>query len=301
MPSLNSLIFSMLLSAIVCGKIYAAVAYFKMRGENRKHLHWLIADAIGIGYIIGYLLLEKNPAFPPQKGFEWIFYFAILAIISSTFWDSSRKQRLITQFIYSVALPRILLDNPYFRHTWGPVEGMIWWVCLAIGIFIVWNIVERSFSTLPSGASVAFVYFGLSGATALILALSGTLRIAYHAGIIAALFGVIWFVTLVLQRVVKNVPESDWHILPLSLSPIIVFLLIGIWMNGYFFNEVPSASVLLIAVSPVFAQVGGIQVIQRLGERKSLFVQIGLIVLCVGVAVVIAVMRSGLFGQSTYY
>ncbi len=301
MPSLNKLIFSMLLSAIVCGKIYAAVAYVRMRGENRKHLHWLIADAVGIGYIIGYLLLEKNPTFPPKEGFEWLFYFAIIAIISSTFWDSSRKQRLITQFIYSVAIPRILLDNSYFRHDWGVMEGMIWWVCLALGIFTVWNIVEQSFSALPSGASVAFVYFGLSGATALVLALTSTLRLAQHAGIVAALFGAIWFVTLVLKRVVKNVSESDWHILPLSLSPIVVFLLVGIWMNGYFFNYVPSICVLLLAVAPIFALVGGIQVIQRLGDRKSLFVQIGLIVLCVGVAVVIAVMRSGLFGQSTNY
>ncbi len=301
MPTLNALIVSMLLSAIVCGKIYAAVAYVRMREGDKKHLHWLIADAMGIGYIIAYLILEKNPAFPPKEGFEWLFYFAIFAIISSTFWDSSRKQRLITQFIYSVALPRILLDNSYYRHTWGPVEGMIWWICLAVGIFIVWNIVEQSFSALPSGASVTFVYFGLSGATALVFVLSGTLLIALHAGIVVALFGVMWLVTLVLKRVVKTESDNNWHVLPLSLSPVVVFLFVGIWMNGYFFNEVPSVCVLLLAVSPVLAQVGGIQVIQRLGERKSLFFQIGLIILCVGVAVLIAAMRSGLFGQDSYY
>lgn len=293
MPSLNAMIFGMLLSAIVCGKIYAAVVYVRIREGQKRHLHWLIADAVGIGYIIGYLILEKRPTFPPKVGFEWLFYFAVFAVISSTFWDSSRIKRLITQFIYSVALPRILLDNSYFRHTWGPVEGMIWWVCLAVGIFIVWNIVEQSFSALPSGASVAFVYFCISGATALICALTGALRIAQHTGIVVAVFGVIWIVTLVLKLVVKDVADNDWHVLPISLSPVVVLVLVGIWMNGYFFNEVPSVCLLLLAVSPVLAQVGSIQVIQRLGERKSLFIQIGLIVFCVGVAVIIAVMRSG--------
>ncbi len=297
----SQLFFSLLLPAIVCGGIYAVVVYIKERVGEKISLLWLTAIAIGIGYIVGYIGIEGSVTFIPKESRHWIFYFTIFAVFSSTYWEHPGWRRTISQLIYSIALPRILL-NSYFQHIWGTFEGIIWWVCLSIGIFIFWNIVKQSFSAIPSSnTSIPFIYFGISGGTALVIALSGSVRIAQHAGTLTALFTVIWILTVVLQRNMKSDSDSNSHVYSISVSPVVTFLFVGIWMNGYFYAEAPSASVLLIAVSPVFAQVGGIQVIQRLGERKSLFVQIGLIVLCVGVAVVIAVMRSGLFGQSTYY
>lgn len=300
MPTLNQLFFSMFLPAIICGGIYAIVAYQWKRDGSKTYLQWFVAAALGIGDIIGYIGIEGKPIFPPREGIHWLFYFAIFAIFSSTYWHLSRLRALISQLLYSIAIPRILL-NVYFQQTWGTLESIIWWVCLAVGILIFCNIVQQSFSVLPSGASIPFVYFGISGGTALILALSGSLRLARHAGILVALFAAIWILTLVISRWIKSDTDNIEGVLLLSISPVVTILLVGIWMNGYFYAEVPSVSVLLLMISPLLAQVGRIQAIQNLEGRKSVFIQIGLVALCVCIAIIIAVVRSGFFGEDTYY
>jgi len=300
MPTLNQLFFNLLLPAIVCGGIYAVVAYIRKSDEENTSLLWLTAVALGIGYIIGYIGIEGKVTFVPKESIHWLFYFTLFALFSSTYWDFSGWRRLVSQIIYSVALPRILL-NSYFQYNWGTVEGIIWWVCLSVGVFIFWNIVIQSFSAIPSSnASIPFVYFGISGGTALIIALSGSVRIAQHAGTLVALFAVIWILTIVLLRGKKSNTNSNLHVFPISVSPLVTFLFVGIWMNGYFYAEAPSVSIILLAVSPYLAQVGQIQAIQRLEGQKSVFIQIGLIALCVSIAVIIAVFRSGLFGENAY-
>ena len=156
---------------------------------------------------------------------------------------------------------------------------------------------QQSFTTLVSGASVPFVYFGLSGGTALILALSGALRLAQHSGVLVALFAAGWVIALVSQRR----SDSDWNVFSSSASPVVTLLLAGIWMNGYFFEEVPTASAILLLISLLFVYVGRIEAIQRLGVRRSALIQIAAIALPVVIAIGIAIARSGLFGDSSGY
>ena len=77
--------------------------------------------------------------------------------------------------------------------------------------------------------------------------------------------------------------------------------LAGIWMNGYFYEEVPAVSAILLAIALFLATVGRIEGIQQLGVRRSTVVQIGIIALPVVIAIGIAVARSGLFGESSGY
>ncbi|MDE0085909.1 MAG: hypothetical protein OXU23_09380 [Candidatus Poribacteria bacterium] len=299
MPTLNRLFFNLLLPAIVCGGIYTIAAYLWKRYGKRENLQWLITFALGIGYIVGYFGIEGRQGFLPRENINWIFIFTLFAIGSCTYWHLARWRSLISQLIYSIVLPRVLLDA-YFRNTWGPLEGKVWWLCLALGILIFCKIVQLSLSALPSNASSPFVYFGISGGTTLILALSGSMRLAQHAGILVALFAAIWILAIVLPRTIKFDIDSNWEVLPISISPVVIILLVCIWLNGYFYAEVPSASAILLAVSPFLAQVGKIPAIQQLKGRKSVFIQVGLIALCVCIAVIIAVFRSGLFGGDAY-
>ncbi len=285
----------MFLPAIVCGVIFAANVYLK----KKDHFQWLTAAALGIGYIIGHIAIEGKLNFLPKESIHWLFYFTILAILTSTYWDSSRWIQLITKIIYSIAIPRLLLDS-YFQHIWGPIEALIWWICLAIGIYIFWYIVLQSISILPSGGSVPFVHMGVSFGTALITALSGSVVIALHAGILVALFATIWVLAVILHRRVISSDEFSFQIFAKSVSPLVTFLFVGIWINGYFYAEVPSVSVLLLVIAPIFVLVGRVDVVKRLGERKTMLIQIGLIALCVSIALIIAVVRSGLFGQDAY-
>ena len=297
---IKQLFFGILLPAIVGGGIFVIArsispkAYATARYEKEQDglMGWLIAAALGIGYIVGYLGLEGLPVFPPKLGTHWLFYLAIIGLIVARFWHRA-VWGPIAQIAISIIIPRLLLTST-FKHTWGPIEGIIWWVCLAVVTFIIWHLVEQSFSTLPSGASSPFVYFGLSGGTALILALSGSLRLAQHCGILVALFAASWMLTLGLQR------DRKQFIFPRGASPVMTLLLIGIWMNGYFFAEVPATSTILLVISPLSAQVGRTKEVQELGGWRSTLFQIAAAALPVVIAIGIAVTRSGLLGNNGY-
>ena len=298
---IKQLLFGVLLPAIVGGGIFVIArsrspkAYATARYERGQdgHIGWLIAAALGIGYIVGYLGLEGLPVFPPKLGTHWLFYLAIIGLIVARFWHRA-VWGPIAQIAISIIIPRLILTST-FKHTWGTLEGIIWWVCLAVVIFIFWHLVEQSFSALPSGASGPFVYFGLSGGTALILALSGSLRLAQHCGIFVALFAASWMLTLGLQR------DRKRFVFPRSASPVATLLLIGIWINGYFFAEVPAVSATLLVISPLLAQVGRITAVQALGARRSMLIQIAAIALPVVIAVCIALIRSGFLGDNSGY
>ena len=128
------------------------------------------------------------------------------------------------------------------------------------------------------------------------LLLSGSLRLAQHAGVLVAIFAAIWIITLVLQHT-----ENKWRVFPRGTSPVVALVLAGIWMNGYFYEEVPAASAILLAMALFLAPVGRIEKIQRLGARRSTFVQIAIIALPVVIAIGIAIARSGLVGESDGY
>ena len=295
----KQLVLGLLLPAAVSGGILTLAKSLASKKES-EHIEkgkdrfsgWLVVVALSAGYIVGYIGLEGLPPFPPREGVHWLCYLAIIGLILGALWHFALWGRLIVQVALSIVIPRLLL-NSTFKYTWGPVDGVIWWVCLAAAIFIFWNIVQQSFTLLPSGGSSPFVYFGLSGGTALILAVSGSLRLAQHSGVLVAIFAASWILTLVLQR-----SNNRRHAFPLSASPVVTLVFAGIWMNGYFYEEVPAVSALLLAISLFLAPIGRVAAIQRLGPRRSTIVQIAAIALPVVIAIGIAVARSGLFGES---
>jgi hypothetical protein len=297
---LKQLFLGLLLPAVVSGGIliFARSLSSKQGAVNtdKRSSDWLVAVALSAGYIVGYFGLEGFSVlpFPPRQGIHWLCCLAIIGFIVGCFWHLALSGRLIAQVVLSAVIPRLLL-NSTFKYTWGQLEGIIWWVCLAAAIFIFWNLVQQSFTTLISDASVPFVYFGLSGGTALILALSGSLRLAQHSGILVALFVTSWIITLALQR------DGKWQVFSPGMSPVVTLLLAGIWMNGYFYEEVPAASAILLAVSLFLTRVGQIETIRRLGTRRSALIQIAAIAVPVVIAIGIAVARSGLFGESSDY
>ena len=298
----KQLILGLLLPAVVGGGIliFAKSLTSKRESEQKNAWFsgWLVAVALGAGYIVGYIGLEGLPPFPPREGVHWLCYLALIGLILGVFWHLAIVGRLIAQVVVSIVVPRLLLGS-MFKYSWGQFEGIIWWVCLAVVIFIFWNIVQQSFTVLPSGSWSPFVYFGLSGGTALILAVSGSLRLAQHAGILVALFAAIWLITLVSQRKLRV--EDKAPVFPISASAVIALALAGIWMNGYFYEEVPVMSAVLLLLSLFLTPVGRIGAIQRLGGRRSAFVQVGVIALPVLIAIGIALALSGLFGENSGY
>lgn len=297
MPSVNQLFLTILLPAIVCCGLYILFEYIRGKNENTDSLLWLTAAALATGYIIGYIGIENSITFIPRESIHWLAYIACFALFSSTYWDTVGLRRTISQTIYSILTPRILL-NALFQHSWGTVQGIIWWICLSIGMFVFWQILKESFSASSTGNSIPFIYFEIAGGTALVLTLTGSIRLALHAGTLASLLITIWITNLILQNYWK---DSNTSVLPQSVSPLLTFLFVAIWLNGYFYGEVPSISILLLAVTPLLIIIFRIKAFQPLFKYKPLLIQVGLITLFVGIAVSIAVIKSGLFEQTTNY
>ncbi len=298
----KQLVLGLFLPAIVSGGILILAKSLASKKESEHTENgqdwfsgWLVAVALGAGYIVGYIGLEGLPPFPPREGVHWLCYLALIGLILGVFWHLALWGRLVARAVVSIVVPRLLLSS-MFKYSWGQVEGIIWWMCIAFVIFIFWNTVQRSFILLPWNGWSPFVYFGLSGGTALILAVSGSLRLAQHTGILVAIFAASWILTLVLQR-----SDNRRHAFPPGVSPVVTLVLTGIWMNGYFYEEVPAASAIMLAISLFLAPVGQIAAIQRLGARRSTIFQIAIIALPVGIAIGIAVAQSGLFGESSGY
>ena len=273
---LKALLLGLLLPAIVGGGLSVFVSKSGRDPSevgNGLFSGRFVGVALSIGYIVGYIGLEGIPPFPPREGVHWLCYLALIGLILGAFWHLALWRRLSAQVVVSIVVPRLLLVS-MFKYSWGQVEGILWWGCLAVALFIFWFIVQQSFTALPSRGSSPFIYFGLSGGTALVLALSGSLRLAQHAGVLIAIFAASWIITLVRQR-----SDNRWHALPPGASPVVALVLAGIWMNGYFYEEVPGASALLLASSLFLVPVGQIAAIQRLGPRRSMLVQIAAIAL----------------------
>ena len=301
MSIFKQLVLGLLLPGAVSGSLLILAKSVASKKEGEHHERgttwfsgWFVAVALSAGYIVGYIGLEGLPPLPPREGVHWLCYLALIGLILGVFWYLELSVRLIARIVVSIAVPRLLLSS-MFKYSWGQTEGIIWWVCLAFAIFVFWSTVQRSFILLPWDAWCPFVYFGLSGGTALILAVSGSLRIAQHAGILVALFAAVWSITLFLRS------EDKLPVFPLSASAVIALVLAGIWMNGYFYEEVPGASAVLLLFSLFLTPVGQIAAVQRLGGRRSAFIQVAVIALPVLIAIGIAIARSGLFGENSGY
>ncbi len=276
----KSILFGLILPAVFCGGIVAAVALLKLHDKRG----WLSTLAVVSGYIVGYLGLEGQFSLPPKEGIHWLFYLALISFIGATIRFFPNPVRWSIAAFVSILIPRFLL-NAMFKYTWGTVEEIIWWGCLALAIFGFWLLVEWSTTVLPTGASIPFVFFGIAGGSTLILALSGSFRLAQHNGILVATFGTIWLICLILPRLTAS-GNAHYSFLP-GASAAVVLLLTGLWLNGYFYAEVPAGSAILLAISPIFAWIGG--------TRKSAVAQIALIALPVLLAIGIAIIRSGFF------
>lgn len=288
MLSFTAIFFGLILPAIVCGGIFAGASLLPQSISTTHRLR-LAAFAVGIGYIVGYLGIEGRLPLSPREGLHWLFYLAIAAMVVKAI-QLRPAQFPSVHIAFAVAIPRIILGAK-FNHAWGTFEELVWWVCLTLAIFFFFTVVEKGVAILPTGASQTFVFFGIAAGSAFILALSGSLRLAQHAGVLAAILAAVCTVMLILPRVFANAASLSELFLPAASSGV-AFLLVGLWLNGYFYAEVPAVSAILLAVSPAMVWVG---------RRKSVLVQIGLIAVPVVIAMGIAIVFSGFFGGDSGY
>jgi hypothetical protein len=283
MSTFQLILFTALLPALISG----GVLFVSWRGWRRNAPTidgtWGGPIAIGLGYVLCHAGTIGFPPFPAVEATQWLIYIAFVAIglgLLESRLGERASVRWGIRLLISAVIPFLLLQA-VFKYRWGIVEGILGSVGLSAAILAFWTqldaLAERQIGGFPllvllsltAGGSVVLV---LSG-SALLGQLSGGLASTLGAGLIMAW----WQPKLTLTRGAITVSAA---------------LLCGLWLNGYFYAEVPPESALLLYIAPSVAWIRWFGPVQRLGRWGPPIVSVAAVLVLVGLAVGFALRAS---------
>ena len=240
---LQQLLPGIIVGAVITGAVLAAAARF-------PSVHrWAGAVALGAGYVGGHAMaIGRWPSFPPVEATHWLLYFALAAVIlgllDAFLPDTRRWLRFFVWLVFNGVFICVLLHSKW-KYAWRLSEGLLW----LGGLLAIMLFVSACFETIAQPSSsrpaLSLILAIISAGTSVALMVSGSLLLGQLALIVGTIATVAWL-------------AACW-IPSLSLRrravPIVVLLLAGLWLSGYFYAELPAVSALLLAASPVLALV----------------------------------------------
>jgi hypothetical protein len=204
------------------------------------------ASAIGAGYVAGHVLVAGWSPFPPRAATHWLFWFAIIGIVAAVaeaLVRPKRAVRLVAWTIVCTVACRLILQ-PKFSYGWSAAEGWLRVFAIAIGVVVLayfLDLIERR----PFGTATLFsVTTVLCGGTCVALILSGSLLLGQLACILSAVPATCFLLIIA-------VPTPFHH--PSGAAAPLSLVCSGLWLSGFFYAELPAASVLLLALAPAMA------------------------------------------------
>jgi hypothetical protein len=229
-----------LLKQFLPGALAAALisGLIALTGRLWKANSWADAVALGFGYAGGYVVTAGWPAFPPAEATQWLPCFAVaimLVGVLDTLLRPDASVRVVIWVLCCVGILRLLLGSK-FQYGWSFLEGALWIAILAAGMLVLASCLNAA-ARRDASISLPLILTIVAGGTGVALMLSGSLLLGQFAIVLAAAFGAILAVGLVLPRAVKG----------RGIVPVAVTLLSGLWLCGYFFAELPPASAFLLA------------------------------------------------------
>lgn len=239
MPLLQQMLPSAALGAAVAAALLFVLYWWKSASRCAG------AIAIGAGYVAGHALAAGWSPFPPRHATHWLFWFAVIGVIAAAADTLVRPKgtvRLVTWAIICTIACRLILQ-PKFSYAWSAAEGWLRVYAIALGIVILTfclELVERG----PFGTATLFsVATVLCGGACVALILSGSLLLGQLASILSAIAAAC-FLLIIAARA-----RLHWSgaAAPLSL------VCAGLWLSGFFYAELPAASVLFLALAPAAA------------------------------------------------
>ena len=226
---------------------------------------WSVAAAVGAGYVAGHAALRGWPPFPPLEATNWLFHFALAAIVPPVVysaWGRLRWLRWVFRVVLSTALPLLVLW-PLVEHTWGRTESVLWLAGLSVGTLALWSalgaLVERA-----RGALVPLALLVAAAAGGPIFVVSGSLLVGQLGGALAAALA-----PLPLAVALRPGRATS------GVVPPALLLLTGLSINGYFYVEpfdpvLSAASILLLAVAPAAAWIAWLRPLRSRGWKATL-------------------------------
>jgi hypothetical protein len=240
------------------------------------------AIAIGTGYVAGHVLAAGWSPFPPRHATHWLFWFAVIGVIAAAadaFVRPKGTVRFVAWAIICTIACRLILQ-PKFSYAWSAAEGWLRVFAIALGIVVLTfclDLVERS----PFGTARLFsVMTVFCGGACVALILSGSLLLGQLACILSTTVATC-FVLIIAGR-------APFH--PSGAAAPLSLVCAGLLLSGFFYAELPTASALLLALSPAMA-------LLRVGKKsqsqsRTLVYRAALVAVPVAIAVVLALHAS---------
>lgn len=242
MPVLiEAALYGVMVPVVVAGAILMITFRSRAPDRDRSSTGWAVALALGAGYVAGYLTLLGLPPFPPVEANQWIVLLAIVAALLAlvdSFHRTPGWLRHGLRLLLSFAVPWLVL-GPMREHTWSTGESLLW--SAGSGLVLFGLITAAETTTRQSrGVSMPLSLLTLGVGTSLVLALSGSALLGQLGGVLSAALGAV----LVFAWWRPDVEMSR------GPAAVVLVVLAGLWLSGYFYAEVPAASALLLLGAP---------------------------------------------------
>jgi hypothetical protein len=237
------------------------------------------------GFYAGCLLLRPTLHWPPREDYDRLLLLVFPAVLLVEL-GAAHIQRPRTLFwlmrgLVALALPRVLLHGSVFLQTDSTAAeskpGKVTLILAGIGLALAaaWFLLSRLAPSV-GGRFLALVLVATAIATAVAVALSGYLAAGLLGFAMAASLAGIVVGSLLLKQV------PDMRVL---IGPAVVCIA-SLLIVGYFFGELSLANALFLAAAPLLCSIPELIPVVRPWKRSRALVSVGLVGVCLCVAVV---------------
>ena len=273
-----------LLQQLLPGVLVAVLisGVFAIAGRLWRTNNWADALALAIGYAGGHAMTAGWPAFPAPEATQWLPYFALAAMLLGVLDALLRPAgslRALIWILCCMGLLRLLLSAK-FQYGWSLPEGVLWIAGLAAGMLVLASSLDAAVRRDTSISSPLILTI-LACGTGVALMLSGSMLLGQLAMVLAAALGAILAAAFLLPKAVEG----------RGVVPVAVALLASLWLSGCFYSDLPSASALLLAVSP-FPALLLISLSEKVPSWRDVLLRAGVVIIPVAISVFLAFRAS---------
>jgi hypothetical protein len=278
-----SLLQQILPSAIVAMTVAAGICGLALYWGKERVRAAAGPVALGLAYLSGHLVITGRVTFPPTDTTNWLPYLALAAAAlgaSCALVPTRPWARLIIFAMVSAGALKLLL-KPKFQYGWSLGEGWLW-VAGLVSVFVLLAVILDALGRRTATATEMPVFLlvtcaGTFGA----LMLSGSILLGQFAAVLGA---------AVLGNLVFAVGKVA---LGRGIVPVFSLLMGALLVCGYFFADLPLASVIMLALAPAFALIP----IGQPGKLLAFLIRSALVSVPVLAALVVAFRASPPLGE----
>lgn len=266
---------------------------FKQHRTSHQWL-WVGGLAITLGYAAGYIGLLGMPNFPGREALQWLFWMTPLAIFIGWLKQRDVFPSVVLWLAYAVLLAATqwLMFKPLIQHgTWATALGLLYLLNLSLVGLLYWAILQ-SLLRYWSDSYLAWALMLYTVGTSLLLALSGSAKLAQLGGVLVSILGIWWVLSLAVQK-------FGWKLyFGHSIIPVFVLLHTGLSYNGYIYAQLSTVSLIILGIIPPLLWLTS-RTISHRNPIIRLAISSSLIILPIAIA--IAIIQFNTPAASEYY